>query len=68
VETQKDIESLCVSVIDNGFTGKPCLRLNIHTYGKSLRPRPEFPIEKAPEIIEAIAELLIKNWRVKSSQ
>lgn len=60
VETLKEVESLRISYIKDGFTEKPCLRFNIHRYGKGLRQGPEFSLDKTPDIMAAISQLLIE--------
>lgn len=46
VETVKDQESVRITYIKDGFTKSPCIRLNIHRYGKDLnflsRMQPKF--------------------------
>ncbi|OMF30945.1 hypothetical protein [Paenibacillus sp. FSL H8-0259] len=59
IETVTGVESLRVTYVKDGFTGKPCIRLNIRPHGKSPRPGPEFDIEHAPDLLSAIAQLLM---------
>ncbi|HDR8128226.1 TPA: hypothetical protein QC448_003625 [Bacillus cereus] len=61
VETVKDQESVRITYIKDGFTKSPCIRLNIHHYGKGLRPGPEFLIGNAAEIQAAITQLLLET-------
>jgi|GEM_PF-6616837 len=61
IETVKDKESLRVTYVEDGFTGKPCLRLNIRPHGKSPRPGPEFEIDYSPDLLSAITQLLIEH-------
>ncbi len=61
IETVKDQESVRITYINDGFTKTPCIRLNIHRYGKGLRPGPEFPIKNAAEIQAAITQLLLET-------
>ncbi|NUU62684.1 hypothetical protein [Paenibacillus agri] len=59
VETVNGVESLRVTFVEDGFTGKPCLRFNIRPHGKSPRPGPEFEIDYAPDLLSAITQLLM---------
>ncbi|MDR6776274.1 hypothetical protein J2W98_000521 [Paenibacillus peoriae] len=61
VETVKGVESLRITYVKDGFTGSPCLRLNIRPHGKSPRPGPEFDLEYTPEFLSAITQLLIET-------
>ncbi|MBM6645109.1 hypothetical protein [Bacillus sp. RIT 809] len=59
IETVNKQESLRISYIKDGFTDKPCLRINIRPHGKKLRQGPEFSIDKLPEVQAALTELLL---------
>ncbi|MEI4718902.1 MULTISPECIES: hypothetical protein [Bacillus] len=60
IETVANKESLRISFIKDGFTDKPCLRINIRPHGKKLRQGPEFSIDKLPEIQAQLTELLLE--------
>lgn len=60
IETVNNKESLRISYIKDGFTDKPCLRVNIRPHGKPLRQGPEFSLDKLPEIQAALTELLLE--------
>ncbi|WP_342546273.1 hypothetical protein NST69_16605 [Paenibacillus sp. FSL P2-0089] len=61
IETVKGVESLRVTYVENGFTGKPCLRLNIRPHGRAPRQGPEFEVAHTPDLLSAITQLLLDS-------
>jgi hypothetical protein len=59
--TNKEDELVRITLVQHGWTGGPCLRLQIQTETGRLKQGPEFPIGQLGELTLAATKLIFES-------